>query len=308
MIDLNYDDVDAAFGDSVKGLCESKLARPVGEAAAWSKEWWRALADLGVLGLTTADGGGTVTTVSAVMEALGAADAPGPFVETFIALQLLGESAAAPIVTGDEVVTVKTADAIAWLPIASSVIDIDGDHAYHARCAGPVAAIGSLAGEPWGGAELERLDDLGDPGRALAVGDVTAAAYLVGEATHLLANVAQYASDRVQFKNAIGNFQAIAHPLADCHMRLAAARTLTRIAAHALDIGDEHALARAATARRSATKAALETAYRSHQTYGAMGFTVEGPIGNRSAKIRQVSLAGHRAGAGREHILQQRGL
>ena len=52
----------------------------------------------------------------------------------------------------------------------------------------------------------------------------------------------------------------------------------------------------------------LETAYRSHQTYGAMGFTVEGPIGNRSAKIRQISLAGHSAGAGSEHILQQRGL
>ena len=36
MIDLNYDDVDAAFGDSVAGLCESKLARPVGKTAEWT--------------------------------------------------------------------------------------------------------------------------------------------------------------------------------------------------------------------------------------------------------------------------------
>ena len=308
MIDLNYDDVDAAFGDSVAGLCESKLARPVGETAEWTHDWWRALAELGVLGLTTPDGGGTVTTVAAVMEALGAADAPGPFVETFIALQLLGESDLSRVVTGDEIVAVRTAEAIAWLPIATSVIEIDDDRAYSARPTEPVAAIGSLAGEPWGRSGLERFADLGDAGRALAVGDVAAAAYLVGEATHLLTNAASYAADRIQFKNAIGNFQAIAHPLADCHLRLAAARTITRIAAHALDTRDQHALATAATARRSATKAALETAYHSHQTYGAMGFTVEGPIGNRSAKIRQISLAGHRPGAGTEHILRQRGL
>jgi alkylation response protein AidB-like acyl-CoA dehydrogenase len=154
----------------------------------------------------------------------------------------------------------------------------------------------------------ERIDALGDAGRAIAVGDVAAAAYVVGEATHLLAGAARYAADRVQFKNAIGNFQAIAHPLADCHLRLSAARTVTRIAAHAVDVDDQHAAAAAATARRSATNAALETAYHAHQTYGAMGFTVEGPIGNRSARIRQTSLAGHRPGAGADLILRQRGL
>lgn len=308
MIDLDYDDVDAAFGDSVAGLCESKLARPVGETAEWSRDWWHALAELGVLGLTTPDGGGTVTTVSAVMEAFGAADAPGPLVETFIALQLLGEPDVAAVVSGEAVATVKTAEAIAWLPLASIVIEFDGDRAYRARPSGAVTAIGSLAGEPWGRAALERLDDLGDAGHASAVGDVAAAAYLVGEATHLLSNAARYAADRVQFKHAIGNFQAIAHPLADCHLRLAAARTTTRTAAHAIDTCGQHAPAAAATARRSATRAALETAYHVHQTYGAMGFTVEGPIGNRSAKIRQISLAGHRAGAGTEHILRQRGL
>ena len=46
MIELNYDDVDAAFGASVAGLCASKLARPVGETTAWSDDWWRALAEL----------------------------------------------------------------------------------------------------------------------------------------------------------------------------------------------------------------------------------------------------------------------
>jgi alkylation response protein AidB-like acyl-CoA dehydrogenase len=312
VIDLEYDDVDAAFAESVARLCQARLLRPAGATPArsyeWSHEWWHSVAELGILALTTPDGGGTVTTVAAAMESLGNADAPGPFVETFIAVQLLGAAEAAAVVAGDEVVAVKTSDIVAWLPIASAVIELDAGNAYRARVTEPVVAVDSLAGEPWGRAGLERLDDLGDPTRAVAVGDVAAAAYLVGEADHLLTAAAVYAGDRVQFKNPIGNFQAVAHPLADCHLRLAAARTVTRIAAHAIDSGDQHAAAASATARRSATKAALETAYQAHQTYGAIGFTIEGPVGNRSAKIRQTSLAGHGAGAGIEHILRQRGL
>jgi alkylation response protein AidB-like acyl-CoA dehydrogenase len=83
---------------------------------------------------------------------------------------------------------------------------------------------------------------------------------------------------------------------------------LTRIAAHTMDSTGEFPLAAAATARRSATKAALDAAFQVHQAYGAMGFTVEGPVGNRSAKIRQTSLAGRRPGDGNDHILQRRGL
>ena len=132
MIDLEYDDVDAAFADSVARLCDARLVRAAGVTPVWSHEWWRAVAELGILGLTTPDGGGSVTTVAAAMESLGDADAPGPLVETFIAVQLLGEDAAA-VVTGDEVVAVKTSETIAWLPIASAVIELDAGHAYRAR-------------------------------------------------------------------------------------------------------------------------------------------------------------------------------
>jgi alkylation response protein AidB-like acyl-CoA dehydrogenase len=87
-----------------------------------------------------------------------------------------------------------------------------------------------------------------------------------------------------------------------------AARTLARIAAHTIDAGAVAPLGAAATARRSATRAALDAAFQVHQAYGAMGFTVEGPVGNRSAKIRQTSLAGRGLGDGTDHILQGRGL
>jgi alkylation response protein AidB-like acyl-CoA dehydrogenase len=212
------------------------------------------------------------------------------------------------IVSGARVATVTTSDLVPWLPIADTVIEIDGSRAHRARPAGDVIAVESLAGDPWGRAAIERVEDLGDATAALAIGDVAAAAYMVGEADHLLRGAASYVADRVQFRTPIGNFQAVAHPLADCFLRVTAARTLVRIAAYTIDTGGRSPLAAAATARRSATRAALDAAFQVHQAYGAMGFTVEGPIGNRSAKIRQTSLAGRGLGDGTDHILLGRGL
>jgi alkylation response protein AidB-like acyl-CoA dehydrogenase len=308
VIDLEYDDVDSDFAASVGGLCGARVDRTEGGTWSWSQAWWGQVAELGVLGLSTPDGGGTVTTIAAVMEQLGHANAPGPFVETFIAVQLLDAEQAEPIVAGERVTTVATSALVPWLPIATTVIEINESRAYHGRIDGDVVAVDSLAGEPCGRATIERTEDLGDASAALAVGDVAAAAYMVGEADQLLRGAAAYAADRIQFRSPIGNFQGVAHPLADCHLRVTAARTLTRIAAHTIDSTGASPLAAAATARRSATKAALDAAFQVHQAYGAMGFTVEGPVGNRSAKIRQRSLAGRRPGDGNDHILQRRGL
>ena len=306
MIDLEYDDVDAALAQSVGRLCAARVDQTAGGVPSWSQDWWGEVAELGVLALGTPDGGGTVTTVAAVMEQLGRANAPGPLVETFVAVQLLDPERVEAIVAGAHIATVTTSSLVPWLPIADTVIEIDGSRAHLVRVTGEVVPVDSLAGDPWGRAAIERAEDLGDASAALAIADVAAAAYMVGEADHLLHGAAAYAADRIQFRSPIGNFQAVAHPLAECFLRVTAARTLARIAAHAIDAGGP--LAAAATARRSATRAALDAAFQVHQAYGAMGFTVEGPVGNRSAKIRQTSLAGRGLGDGTDHILQGRGL
>jgi len=44
-----------------------------------------------------------------------------------------------------------------------------------------------------------------------------------------------YVRERKQFGRAIGEFQAVAHPLADARVRLDSSATLARIAAHAWD-------------------------------------------------------------------------
>jgi alkylation response protein AidB-like acyl-CoA dehydrogenase len=127
--------------------------------------------------------------------------------------------------------------------------------------------------------------------RAAVVGDVAVAAYLVGAATHLVTITSQWLRDRVQFGRAIGEFQSLAHPLVDVAIRTRAARALTRIAAYSADSTDDvTASPQAATARLSATRAAVDATYRAHQSFGAVGFTVEGPVARVGQRIRQVSL------------------
>lgn len=291
MIDFEYDDIDGALGESVKGLCQSWQARAEATSpVAHDPELWQQLAEMGVLGLATQVGGGSATTVTAVMEQLGYFDAPGPLVETFVAAQLLPDDQVEAVASGQRIATVTTSPLVPWLPLADLVVEIEHDSAYLVT-ATDIDEFDTLANVPWGRATLQRHTLLGEATRAVAIGDVAAAAYLVGEASQVLAAAAEYARDRVQFKVPIASFQAISHPFADCYVGVTAARALVRQSAYLIDTAGPDATAAAATARRSATRAALDTVLHAHQTYGAMGFTVEGPIGNRSAKVRQVSLA-----------------
>ena len=63
-----------------------------------------------------------------------------------------------------------------------------------------------------------------------------------------------------------------------------------RSAAQHLNRGADDALFSAVIAKLSAIASGTEAAYRAHQTFGAMGFTLEGPVAFRSHRIRQVGL------------------
>jgi hypothetical protein len=94
---------------------------------------------------------------------------------------------------------------------------------------------------------------------------------------------------RKQFGKALGEFQAVAHPLADCSMALGAASGLARAAGFHFDAQAEGARASAAAARLSATRAAVEAAHVCHQLFGALGITLEGPVFHISRRIRQLA-------------------
>jgi alkylation response protein AidB-like acyl-CoA dehydrogenase len=175
-----------------------------------------------------------------------------------------------------------------WAPLAQVFLLVDGGRIYSATPRTEVASVATLGGEPWGRCRLQRDLDLGDAATPLAVFNIAHAAYCAAAATTLVAAAAEHARTRRQFGRAIGEFQAVAHPLAECSMRLAAAATLARAAACRLDEADADAARFAAAARRSADSAATMAIDVCHQTFGAIGITVEGPAFHITRRLRQL--------------------
>ena len=87
--------------------------------------------------------------------------------------------------------------------------------------------------------------------------------------------------------SAIGEFQAVAHPLAHWWIEVNAAEMLTRAAAHALDAGDAEAPELSTAACQAASEAAVGAALQAHQTFGAVGITLEGALFPLTRRIRQ---------------------
>jgi alkylation response protein AidB-like acyl-CoA dehydrogenase len=163
-----------------------------------------------------------------------------------------------------------------------------------------------MAGEPWARGDLRRTDRLGgDVDAAVAAGDAALAAYLVGAGLHAVRASADYAAARRQFGQPIGDFQAVAHPLAAAFALLVATRSLVRLAARAIDDGQDDAPALAASARLGAADAALGAVTIAHQTHGAIGFTVQAGLGAVSTRVRQWSLLPPGPNRSREVLLRR---
>jgi alkylation response protein AidB-like acyl-CoA dehydrogenase len=301
-------------------VLEARASEAAGELPAA----WRGLAELGVLALCAGSRGaaGGLLEMATAMRALGRASFPGPFFATVVAGRLLGEADRERIAAGELVATViddegpRGRPLAAWARVAERFVSIGADpsgapRARLARPRAPASPIATLGGEPWGRLEVEydRGDDLGAAGAACAAGDVSLASYLAGAGSHLVELAAAHARTRAQFGRVIGEFQAVAHPLASAAVGLRAAHLLAVAAARMLDEHDSAraaraggaesntperasspgaaAFARAAAARRSAERAALAASSAAHQTFGAMGMTVEGPVLAASCRIRQ---------------------
>ncbi|OBI86082.1 acyl-CoA dehydrogenase family protein [Mycobacterium sp. 1245805.9] len=114
---------------------------------------------------------------------------------------------------------------------------------------------------------------------ALAAPLVAAAADLVGVASAALHRAVEHAKVRRQFGTPIGAFQGIKHALADNHVGVERARSLTYAAAARVadpDSGD--AWTAAALAKAAASEAAVNCARTAVQVHGALGQTWEHDI------------------------------
>ncbi len=273
---------ERALADVIATACSE---RPVG--APFDLAAWQVLARLGVFSLGS-DGPSPARGLVAVFEALGEMAHAGPLVETVIAMAVLevGPERAA-IERGETFACVGAAPFWPFATKAQRCFAIAGEAIHPAHLTGAAVPVTTLAGDPWLRSAADLEAPLANGGRALALGRVAAAAALVGAGRVLIERAAERARTRQQFGRPIGVHQSVSHPLADCTIRLSASEGLLRTAAFELDAQSEDDGARTGMAFASARTSALMAAYQAHQTFGALGITLEGPLFAISRRVRQ---------------------
>jgi len=288
---MDFDDVQRAIGDAIEQFCREHCGDT--QVKAWwgqlPRDAWHQVANLGVLALATPEGEGGPLEMVAALEPLGRSVFPGPLAATFLATQVLPRSEALSVARGEAVVSVSEGSLRPWGEDADIFIELEGTHAWRGEPLGTAEPISTLGGEPWARVELRRTEDLGDASAALGLHDTALAAYTAAAGARLVSDAAEHARTRVQFGRPIGEFQGVALPLAQAQIQLEAATSLARTAAWELAALRPTAMTRAAAARVAATQAGLLAARTCHQSFGAMGAMLEGPVFFISRRLRQLA-------------------
>jgi alkylation response protein AidB-like acyl-CoA dehydrogenase len=232
---------------------------------------WRELAELGWLDVSEA--GLSFVEEALLLEELGYACYPGPYLAHVIALPSLGADDRAAAAAGDVRWSLEVRGLTPWLASVDRVIDMDGN-AQDARGAELVSVDPS---RPLG--RLERGDGTPLPGaRDVPRARAAMAAEAVGIAQRVLELGIEHAKTREQFGKPIGVYQAVSHQLADTYADTELARSLAYWAAWCVAEEDEQAPVAAAAAKAFAAEAAVRACERSIQVHGGTGFTWEHPL------------------------------
>jgi alkylation response protein AidB-like acyl-CoA dehydrogenase len=308
-----------AIAASVRAFLEGELpmdrVRRIGEAdAAEYDPLWRAAGELGFFGLgLPAERGGAGYALSeemVLLEELGRALAPGPWLGSLIAAHAL-RGAADPalvdlcrrVLAGEARVAIVDGLDRPW---AAAVSDgkVSGEQPFVADAAVVDAFLvldpsGALVVAPGAGGVMVHRRSSMDPTRpvghvcfadtpctVLAGGAATAQA-LRREATALACAEAvggiqrtvelsvAYAKVRTQFDRPIGSFQAVKHRCADMAVRAESARSATIYAVVSVRDGAPDADFQVAVAKILCANAYLQNAADNVQNHGGMGFTWE---------------------------------
>ncbi|MFD0686238.1 acyl-CoA dehydrogenase family protein [Actinomadura fibrosa] len=267
------------FAGTLRGLLAD--AGTVKAARAWAagdaapgRALWSAVAGTGVFALAVPEehGGAGPLPVELVvaMEELGRAAAPGPYVETLAAAELLVRLH--PDALGEPALPERIAEGAALVSLAVP-------HALDADVADAVLALDGTPREPAGRAlpsldPARRLFPVGSPVPGISdLGTLLCAAQQLGVGRALLDVSVEYAKTRRQFGRPIGEYQAIAHHLAGALVELEFARPLLYGAALAYGTPD---FARDVSAAKvAASEASYATARTALQVHGAIGYTDE---------------------------------
>lgn len=279
---------EIALQDSINRFCQRRLGADVHTRAAarFTAVLWRDLAQTGLLELAGMRDTHAILQACAGIEILGYYGFPGPVPHTIALAGSLDESHWSPIASGELIATFGTGDLVAWGAVADIVAGCENGRLVRVQCSQrrPVETLGRTDAAL---ITVSATDDLGDGALALAIFHVGIAAYCGGAARFLVTSAAGHARLRRQFGKPIGEFQAIAFPLASALMKLDAAQILVRVAARAIGWKSPDASDLATAARISTTRASLSAAFAVHQTYGASGVLDDGPVGWLSRRIQE---------------------
>ncbi|KAB2339952.1 acyl-CoA dehydrogenase [Actinomadura rudentiformis] len=312
-----------ALADSVRGFAERNIPATVVRAALEADEetrpsFWPALAEQGLLGLHLEEEHGGqgfgLLELAVVVEELGRAAAPGPFLPTVLASAVVNVSSNAKA-RGELLPLLAEGEKTAAVALSGSLTGRrDGDALVVGGSAATVLGA-SLAdvivlpvatgdGEQWVAVDaadvtvtpVESLDKVRRVAKvdvaeiALAadrvldgvttaqVRDLAAALFgaeAAGLTGWLVTTAAEYAKVREQFGRPIGQFQGVKHKAARMLIASEQARAAAWDAARALDEGAEEAGFAAAVAAVISADAGVQTARDAIQILGGIGFTWE---------------------------------
>jgi alkylation response protein AidB-like acyl-CoA dehydrogenase len=278
--------------DAVRRFVDARIPpaapRAALDAPTESKpDFWDALAEPGWIGLHVDDAG--LVEQAVVIEELGHACAPGPYVPTAIVAALLvaddGPAAKEllPAIAAGDLTAAVAFDDLAYGGVGAGVIICQSDGVWYALDAGAVRPEEVKSVDLT--RRIARIDAPKlDASRQLSltteqVRDIAAvlfAAEAIGIAQWCVDTASEYAKHRVQFGRPIGQFQGVKHRCAEMLARTELARAAVWDAARAADdLGDEGTELAIAAAASLAFDAAFLNAKDCVQTLGGIGFTWE---------------------------------
>jgi alkylation response protein AidB-like acyl-CoA dehydrogenase len=292
--------------------CPATLVRDIVDKDADPAPLWRRYVKLGWTELTDP---ASAVELGIVLEELGRAVDPTPYLPTMTQFAPLAPGYAQPGQSGTAVFGGVTArrDGTGWLLSGTARHVLDGDRAdllAVTTAAGVFVVPGSavaarrtpvfdpllhLAEVSFPGVRVTRPDRTGaDPEQARQLALTGLAITTVGACQRVLDLVLEHARTRTQFGAPIGSFQAVAHKAADMYVALQRARALGYFAALTVAADDPRRRLAAAMAKAGAGECQSLVFRHGLQLFGGMGMTWENDLqfALKRAKAGELLLGG----------------
>jgi alkylation response protein AidB-like acyl-CoA dehydrogenase len=311
-VDLLADDVETDLRASVRKVLDrhctpDRLNGLYDGTDEVSAPLWSALGGLGLPGLLVPESlggaGASAREAAAVMEEIGRAAAPSPFLTSSVVattvLVALGDTTILPsLATGEQTAALlvrptarrhdpggRMSGTVTTVGLPADVLLVPvGDALYAVRDAAAVSISSLDMTRPLSEVSLDRAeatlvaeDAAAAIDRGLLVGAGLLAAEQVGLARWALETTIGYLKERKQFGRVVGGFQALKHRLADLYAEVEQADAAARYAAATLAADDPDQQVAVAVAQAYCAEVAVHATEEAVQLHGGIGMTWEHP-------------------------------